>query len=92
MKAKTTTTNHPYAAEYYKKKKNHFMSIWLADPDLKQKLKEAAKEEGRTLNNFVNTYIVPEIEAVLLEKEMKKNRPARTASQRLAEAQLELKS
>lgn len=83
---KTTNTSHPYSAEYYKKKKNHFMSIWLSDPDLKEKLKKAAKAEKRTLNNFVNTYIVPEIEAVLLEKEMKKS-PPMTASRRLAEAE-----
>jgi uncharacterized protein (DUF1778 family) len=90
MKADSSNkeTSHPYSVEYYKKKKNHFMSIWLEDPDIKEKMKKAAKEEGRTLNNFINTYIVPEMEAVLLQMEVAKKGPPKTASQRLAERRL----
>lgn len=61
-------------------RRKHFLSVWLTDPELKKRLQAAADAEGRSANNFFNTYIAPEIEAVLAIKDQTKL----TASQRLA--------
>lgn len=88
-KSKNITPFPPHHSPvYYKKKPNHFLSLWLEDNGLKARLQEAAKAEGRSLNNFVNTYIAPEMEAVLIQKEMSRTQQPfpKTASQKLAEA------
>lgn len=52
-------------AESEKDRRSRFLSVYFDDPNIKRRLRAAAKGEGRTPNNFVNVHIVPLIEKAL---------------------------
>lgn len=56
----------PDAQQKYNRWRNErIVSFAVKDPETKQRLLEAAKADGRSLNNWITKYVVPHMEAEL---------------------------
>jgi len=47
---------------------DHFLSLWLEDPQLKRRLRAVAAGDDRTMNNFINHKFVPLLEEAINSK------------------------
>jgi len=56
-------------AKYFRERTKRLVMFEMNDTKLRQRMKEAAEADGRSLNGWFSRYVMPEIERIVTEQE-----------------------